>query len=395
MEIGPFVFSRPPVIHFGTNSAAQLGGIVSGFGTSVLWVHGGSGLSRPAVRDAVASDLEKSRLSVFELEIASEPSPADIDRAVSQFGREKIDAVLSVGGGSVIDAGKAISAMLTLDKPVLDYCEGVGTRKHPGTKLPFIAVPTTAGSGAEATCNAVLSDVGPNGFKASLRHANLVPDVAVVDPSLSLSCPAGLASACGMDALSQLLESFVSTKAGALTDALAASGLECLRDNLVPSCTTRPNDVDIRTNVSYAALLSGITLANAGLGVVHGFASAIGGMFRIPHGVVCGTLLVPCMRRTVEKLIADSGPVHHIVKCAQAGEILCGRRGDTAEETCEMLIEKLSEYSRALILPRFSSFGITASSITACVEKTNNRNNPAVLTKADLRAILTEAIQDA
>jgi alcohol dehydrogenase len=392
MEVSPFVFFRPPTIHFGTNSAARLGSIVSGYGTSVLWVHGAGSMSRPAVRDTVASGLAQAKVSILEWEIASEPSPADVDRAVAEFGSEKIDAVLSVGGGSVIDAGKAISAMLTLDKPVLDYCEGAGARQHPGTKLPFIAVPTTAGTGAEATCNAVLSDVGPGGFKGSLRHQNLMPDVAVVDPALSLSCPTHLASACGMDALAQLLESFVSTRASALTDALAASGLDHLKDNLVPSCTTRPDDVDIRSNVSYAALLSGIALANAGLGVVHGFASTIGGMFRIPHGVVCGTLLVPCMRHTIEKLIADNGPLHHIVKFAQAGEILCDRRGDTAEETCEMLIEKLSEYARALALPPFSSYGITSSSIAAIIEKTNNRNNPVILAGADLRAIVMEAM---
>jgi alcohol dehydrogenase class IV len=395
MEVSPFVFLRPPAIHFGANSAALLGSIVSGYGTSVLWVHGGTSVARSAVSGAVAPGLRLAGLSVYEWEIASEPSPADVDRAVAEFGSEKIDAVLSVGGGSVIDAGKAISAMLTLDKPVLDYCEGVGTRQHPGTKIPFIAVPTTAGTGAEVTCNAVLSEVGPGGFKRSLRHVNLVPDVAVVDPALSLSCPVPLASACGMDALAQLLESFVSTKAGALTDALAASGLERLKDNLVPSCTTRTGDVDIRSNVSYAALLSGIALTNAGLGIVHGFASSIGGMFRIPHGVVCGTLLVPCMRRTIDKLIADGGPLHHIVKFAQAGEILCDRRGATAEETCDMLVEKLSEYADLLKLPPFSSFGITASSIDAIIDKTNNRNNPVVLTAADLRAILMNAIKGA
>jgi alcohol dehydrogenase class IV len=390
MEIGPFSFSRTPQVHFGKNSSAGLGDIVSRFGTHVLWVHGKKGTSLSPARDAMASCFSKARLTVYECEITSEPSPADVDGVVKEFGGRKIDAVLSTGGGSVIDAGKAVSAMLPLDKPVSEFLEGAGAQRHPGTKIPFVAVPTTAGTGTEATYNAVLSDVGPNGFKRSLRHENLMPDAAVVDPLLSLSCPHDVAAACGMDALTQLLESFVSTKAGALSDALAASGLEHLKDSLVPSCTARLDDGDLRSHLSYAALLSGMTLANAGLGIVHGFASSVGALFRIPHGVVCGTLLAPCMRRTVEKLIAAGGPLHHIVKFAQAGEILCGRRGDTAEETCEMLLEKLSEYAGLLKMPNLSAYGITPSDITAIAEKTDSKNNPVAFDKEDIRKVLME-----
>jgi alcohol dehydrogenase class IV len=392
MEIGPFSFLRSPQIHFGKNSLSMLGKIVTGYGSSVLWVHGPKSRSKPTagVLNAVASTLAQARVIVYEWEIPSEPAPSDVDKAVAEFGTRKIGAVLSTGGGSVIDAGKAISAMLTIDKPVLDYLEGVGTKPHPGTKLPFIAVPTTAGTGAEATCNAVLSSVGPEGFKKSLRHENLMPDVAVIDPALSLSCPPDLASACGMDAFTHLLESFVSTKASALTDALATAGLEHLKDTLVPSCTTKTDDVDIRSNLSFAALMSGFALANAGLGIVHGFASSIGGMFRIPHGVVCGSLLMPCMRRTIDKLIAAGGPPRSLVKFARAGEILCDTRAGTVEETCEMLIEKLSEYTGLLKIPKLSAYGMTASDITAIIERTDNKNNPAILDKEDMRKILME-----
>jgi alcohol dehydrogenase class IV len=390
MEIGPFLFSRTPQVHFGKNSSAGLGDIVSRFGTHVLWVRGKKGTSLSPAREAIAAGLSRARLTVYELEILSEPSPADVDGAVKEFGSRKIDVVLSTGGGSVIDAGKAVSAMLPLDKPVSEFLEGVGAQQHPGTKIPFVAVPTTAGTGTEATYNAVLSDVGQNGFKRSLRHVNLMPDAAVVDPLLSLSCPGDVAAACGMDALTQLLESFVSTKSGVMTDELAKSGLEHLKHALVPSCTTKLEDGDLRSHLSYAALLSGMALANAGLGVVHGFASSIGALFRIPHGVVCGTLLAPCMRRTVEKLIAAGGPMHHIVKFAQAGEVLCDSRGHTAEETCEMLLEKLSEYARLLKMPRLSAFGITPSDITAIVEKTDSKNNPVKLDKEDMRKVLME-----
>ena len=190
-----------------------------------------------------------------------------------------IDVVLSTGGGSVIDAGKAVSAMLRVEGSVAEYLEDVGTRKHPGTKVPFVAVPTTAGTGCEATRNAVLSRVGPDGFKKSLRHDNFLPDAAVVDPVLTLSCPPDITAACGLDALTQLLESFVSTKASVLTDVLALSGLEHIGNSLVPACTNSGQDIDMRANLSYAALMSGITLTSAGLGTVHGFASSIGGLF--------------------------------------------------------------------------------------------------------------------
>lgn len=395
MEINPFLFFSTPRIHFGVNCIASIGRIVTGYGPSVLWVHGSGSHSKSTVRDTVASALAQAGVRIHEWEISSEPAPFEIDRAVAEFGAGdagNISVVLATGGGSVIDAGKAISAMLRIGTPVSEYLEEVGVKQHPGKKLPFIAAPTTAGTGSEATCNAVLSNVGPGGFKKSLRHVNLMPDVAVIDPALSLSCPSDLASACGMDALTQLLESFVSTKAGPLTDALAETGLDRLRDNLVPSCTAKTDDVNMRSNLSYAALLSGITLANAGLGTVHGFASSIGGMFRIPHGVVCGTLLAPCMRRTVEKLIAAGGPLRHIVKFAQAGEVICGRRGGTAEETCDMLVEKLAEYARLLKMPKLSAYGIAMPDIAAIVDKTDNKNNPVDLDKEDLRGILLERL---
>jgi alcohol dehydrogenase class IV len=388
MEISPFKFFRPPRVDFGVNSVAALGAIASGFGSKALWVHG----ARPRSNGTITQSLSKAGLSIYEVEIPSEPSPSDVDRAVAENAGRKIDVVVAVGGGSVIDAGKAVSAMLPLGIPVVDYLEGVGAHQHPGTKAPFIAVPTTAGTGAEATFNAVLSSVGSCGFKKSLRHVNLMPDVAIVDPSLSLSCPPSVASACGMDALSQLLESFVSTKSNPLTDALAESGLERLKDSLVLSCTTSLDDAALRSNLSYAALVSGVTLAHAGLCTVHGFASSIGGLFHIPHGAVCGALLAPCMQRTVEKLLVAKGPVSHIVKFARAGEILCGRRGSTAEETCLMLLEKLRDYSESLNMPNLAAFGITQSDITAIADQTDNKNNPAVLDNSDLRKILMESL---
>jgi alcohol dehydrogenase class IV len=392
MAIKPFLFSATPAIHFRPHSAEQLGRIVSGYGSKALLVRGKNSLTRSGVYTAVASSLRDSHVEFYEWEISGEPSPRDIDRAVAENAGRGVRAVVSVGGGSVIDAGKAISAMLPLGGPVADYLEDVGTKTHPGVKVPFVAVPTTAGTGCEATKNAVISSVGPLGFKKSLRHDNFMPDVAIVDPLLALSCPPAVTAACGLDALSQLLESYVSVKASILTDMLAASGMERMKDSLVPACTGAAQDVNIRANLAYGALVSGITLANAGLCVVHGFASSIGGMYTVPHGVVCGALLVPCLRRTILALSQNEAGLPHLAKFARAGEILCGRRHSTARETCDLLIEKLEEYTRLLKIPRLGNYGITADSIGAIVDKTDNKNNPVKLDKDDLKKILMESL---
>jgi alcohol dehydrogenase len=392
MAIKPFLFSRLPAIQFGAHRAETVGSAVSAFGKTVLWIRGRHSLSDGSAHAVIADSLKSAGIEFYEWEIAGEPSPAGVDKAVTANTGRGIAAVLSVGGGSVIDAGKAISAMLPLNEGVTDYLEDVGSKVHPGTKIPFVAVPTTAGTGCEATKNAVLSSVGPAGFKKSLRHDNFMPDVAIVDPLLALSCPPAITAACGLDALAQLLESYVSTKATVLTDMLAVSGMERVKDSLIPACTNAGQDVNVRTNLAYGALMSGITLANAGLCVVHGFASSIGGMFSVPHGVVCGALLAPAVRVTIERLAGKEDSLPHLIKFAQAGEVLCGSRGDTAEETCDMLVQKLAEYARVLGLPKLGAYGVTPSSVSAIVEKTGSKNNPVMLDKDDLKKILMESL---
>jgi alcohol dehydrogenase len=236
--ISPFIFSRIPVIHFGAGEFNTLPDIIGRMGKTVLIITGSHSFQSSGKKDQLESALKKKSINFFSVQVKGEPSPGLIDTVVAQFRDSGIDVVCGIGGGSVIDAGKAVSAMLLHDDSVFEYLEGVGTGKqHDGDKAPFIAVPTTAGTGSEATKNAVLSEVGQDGFKKSLRHDNFVPDIAVVDPELMLPCPPLTTAASGMDALSQLLESYVSTRASKLTDSLAYDGLSCVVHNLIPACT--------------------------------------------------------------------------------------------------------------------------------------------------------------
>ena len=314
-------------------------------------------------------------------------SPELIDSIASDLRASTVDAVVSIGGGSVIDAGKAVSAMLKADGPVMDYLEDVGAKQHSGRKVPFIAIPTTAGTGSEATANAVLSRPGPKGFKKSLRHVNFTPDVAIIDAELMVGCPPGVTAACGMDAFTHLLESYVSIKASPMTDALAESGMAFVRDNLVPACSTRAHDTDTRGAMAYAALMSGITLANAGLGVVHGMASAIGGYCPIPHGVICGNLVGPATRATIQKLFANDPKHPALEKYARAGYLLSGSHFDTIENGCDLLLHTIDTWTRKLELPSLASFGFAQVDVDTIVAESSNKNNPVKFDKEDLRQI--------
>jgi alcohol dehydrogenase class IV len=287
----------------------------------------------------------------------------------------------------VLDAGKAIAAMLKTSGAVKDYLEGVGTQNPPGSTLPFIALPTTSGTGSEATKNAVLSEVGAQGFKKSLRHNNFVPDIALVDPELTLNCPPSITASSGMDAFTQLLESYVSTKANAMTDALAMSGLERIRKSLRKAYEDSEN-IAARADVAYASLLSGITLANAGLGVVHGFASSIGGFFQIPHGVVCGSLMGPANHVTLEKLRKEGNKTEVLAKYATVGKLFSKAAGKSEAYYADALITLIEEWTAIMKIPKLSAYGIGQEDVTKIVGATGNKNNPVALDQAELAAVL-------
>ncbi|MFX1449137.1 MAG: iron-containing alcohol dehydrogenase, partial [Promethearchaeota archaeon] len=194
-----FNFGRIPHIIFGVGRLNEIYNLIPKFGNNVLYVIGGTSLKRSGRWDEIVLAMQKSNINFSEISVNGEPTPTLVDGAVQKFKTQKIDLIIGIGGGSVIDAGKAISAMLTKNDSIKNYLEGVGSKSHDGKKIPYIAVPTTSGTGSEATKNAVITEVGIGGFKKSLRHDNLIPNYAIIDPQLMLSCPRSISASCGMD----------------------------------------------------------------------------------------------------------------------------------------------------------------------------------------------------
>jgi alcohol dehydrogenase class IV len=383
-----FSLARIPELIFGAGKISLLPGIVGRYGKNLLIVTGQRSFLETVQADSLFVNLKQQGFLFSIYIINHEPSPADIDLAVEQFKESKPDVVVAIGGGSVIDAGKAISAMLVSSEMITNYLEVVGTLTPPGLKIPFIAVPTTSGTGSEATKNAVITSIGANGFKSSLRHANYIPDLALIDPELQLNCPVRQTACSGMDAFTQLLESYLSTEASPMTDTLALDGINQICQSLVHLVREDPNDIRCRSKMAYAAWLSGITIANAGLGTVHGFASSIGSRFAIPHGVVCGTLMAETNRITLQKLSSSGDEKYFLNKYATVGRILLAKKHGSDAYFADSLIDSLIQITIDLDIPKLSEFGISRTDLHQIAGQTSNKNNPVKLLSSELEEIL-------
>ena len=394
MAISPFFFAKVPPIHFGTGKLKQLPSLLKSLKAhKILVVTGGKSLEHSGNWSEIQSLFEQNQISFERISYSGEPTTPDVDRLCQQYRPHQIEAVVGIGGGSVIDLGKALSAMLPHRNSIFDHLEKVGKGiPHSGIKLPYLAIPTTSGTGGEVTKNAVISEVGPNGYKKSLRHDNLIPDGIIIDGNLLTSCPRPVTAACGLDALTQLLEPFLSPTASPLTDAIALSGLEKVAEYLLPACGSGANNPQVREGMAYASLCSGICLANAGLGIVHGLASPIGGLFPIPHGVVCGTLVATANKVTLEAMRVREPQNPALVKMSRVGKILSRETGKSEHYYADFLIQTLEEWTEQLGIPKFSDYGVKASDLETIVAQTSNRNNPIKLTREEIFAILSSRL---
>lgn len=382
-----FEFASAAQILFGRGVVAEAAPAARAAGNRVLLVTGSSGVRAAGLQD----NLRTCGLAVEEFRVTGEPSLATVRQGVTRARQAGCDVVLAVGGGSAVDAGKAIAALLTNPGDVLDYLEVIGVGKQlERPAAPLIAVPTTAGTGAEVTRNAVL--LSPeHRVKASLRSRFLLPRLALVDPELTLDLPPAVTAATGLDALTQLIEAFVSVRANPMTDGFCREGIPRAARSLVQAFR-HGRDLEARADMALASLLSGLALANAGLGAVHGFAAAIGGMFPAPHGAVCAALLAPVMETNLRALRARQPRNPALGRYDEVARLLTGDAAAGAEEGIAWVRRITSE----LAIPGLRRYGVEQSQCAEAVARaaraSSMRGNPIPLAEDELTAILQAAL---
>jgi len=386
-----FDLSGVPDICFGPGTMSILPDRIRKYGKNVLLVLGSGSFQASQHWENLQKGLKGKEIRYHISNMGSEPTPGMVDGATEQYREAGIDVIVSIGGGSVIDAGKAISAMLTNTDSVTSYLEGVGNKVHDGNKIPFIALPTTSGTGSEATKNAVICERGSKGFKKSLRHENFIPDLAIVDPLLTLGCPENITSLSGLDAFSQLLESYTSTKASLFTDSIALEALRCISRSILKVCRDG-SDIAARTDMSYASMISGITLANAGLGLIHGLASTIGGLYDIPHGAICGNLLGVINRINIEKLLVEDKEGVYLRKYAEAGKVFSAHDNKSNEYYALSLADQLDEMISELKIPGFTDYISEEFDIEKLISLSGHKNNPVTLEKNEIVKALSQRL---
>ena len=382
-----FEFATATRIVFGPGTLAEAGKLAGEWGRRAVVVTG----RNPARAQRLLECLAAAGIATGIVTIDREPSTDDVARGVALARAFGADAVIGFGGGSAIDAAKAIAGLLTNDGAPLDYLEVVGQgRSLARPAAPWMAIPTTAGTGAEVTRNAVLAVAG-RGVKASLRSPHLLARVALVDPELTLDLPPGLTAGTGLDALTQLIEAYVCNRANPLTDAICAAGIPRATHSL-PAAWRDGHDLAARSDLALASLWSGLALANSGLGAVHGFAAPIGGLFPAPHGAVCAALLAPVMAANIRALRIRAPQSHALMRYAEIAHGLTRRIDSTPEHG----VESVRSLVVMLGIPRLSAYGIAPAQIPEIVARAQQASsmkaNPVVLTAEELSAALTEAI---
>jgi alcohol dehydrogenase class IV len=379
-----FEFATAARIVAGPGRAAELPGLLAGLGSRVLVCTG----AKPGRHADLLASLD---LPAAMFAVPGEPT-IGLARAGAVAAREHgADVVAAIGGGSVIDLGKAVAMLLGNGGDPLDYLEVVGSgQKITRPAVPCVAVPTTAGTGAEVTANAVLTSP-EHGLKASLRSPLMIPRIALVDPRLTLSCPPAVTAASGLDALTQCLEPFVSIRANPLTDGLAAEGLRRAASGL-RAAYTDGGDLGARADMAMCSLLGGMALANAKLGAVHGLAGVIGGTAAVPHGVACAALLAPVVEANVRALRSVDPGDPALGRYAEAARLLTGRPTASIEYGVAWIRETIA----LLAIPTLATFGIGpehADDVAAkAAASSSMQGNPIALSRSELKAIVLQAL---
>lgn len=406
-----FELNLPRQVVFGPGVFARAGAIAAGLGTQALVVTGASALHEPAGTAPAAGGSSMARLAaqlhdagvgVVRYLVRGEPTIAVADDGTRVALASRCDCVIGMGGGSVLDTAKAVSGLMTNGGDALDYVEVVGKgRAIESPAAPFLAIPTTAGTGSEATKNAVLSEPRAR-VKVSMRSPLLLPAAALVDPELTHSLPAPLTASTGLDALTQLLEAALSTRANPMTDLLALDGIARSARSLLRALRD-PQDAAAREDLALASLQGGLALANAGLGAVHGIAAPLGGRHPVPHGVACAVLLPPVFEANLRALRERDPGGAGLARAARASEVFVAHwrdaDGAAADETdgapdaAAALLRRLVESCR---LPGLGAFGVGRADIPplaeASLRASSMKGNPIALSQAEIEAAIAAAL---
>jgi alcohol dehydrogenase class IV len=382
-----FEFTTAARIIFGAGTLPEIGPVAKGFGRNALVV---TGRNRNRA-DALIGILKSSGVASWVFCVSGEPQVATVHDGVTEARRRGCDLVISLGGGSVLDAGKAIAGMLANQGELVDYLEVIGKGQVLGQPaVPFIAIPTTAGTGTEVTRNAVLGSP-QHRVKVSLRTPFLLPRVALVDPELTYDLPPAITASTGLDALTQLIEPYVCTRANPLTDSLCVEGMRRVARSLRVAFANGRNAA-AREDMCVASLFGGLALANAGLGAVHGFAAPVGGMFPAPHGAVCAILLSQVMAANLRALQQREPRSAALGRYEQVARLLTGNPGAQAADGVEWVRRLVAD----LQIPRLGTYGITQMDIPELVDKaaaaSSMKPNPISLTREELAGILQPAL---
>lgn len=382
-----FEFATATRIIFGPGALREAPPIVAQFGTRALVVTG----RNPSRAEALCAALSNQGVSTERFSVPGEPEIETVRTGVNQAHRMAAELVIAFGGGSALDAGKAIAVMARNPGDVLDYLEVIGGGKSlPGPGLPFIAIPTTAGTGSEVTRNAVLASP-EHRVKVSLRSPLMLAKVALVDPELTHDLPREVTASTGLDALTQLIEPFVCCRPNPLVDALCVEGIRRAARSVRAACAggSKPS---AREDMALASLFGGLALANAGLGAVHGFAGPIGGMFPAPHGAVCAALLPHVMAANLAALRLRQPDSPVLGRFDRLGQILTGDASAVADDAVSWVLSLVKD----LRIPKLGAYGITRADIPVLVEKaaqaSSMKANPIPLSPAELTEILQQAL---
>lgn len=376
-------FSTANRIIFGTGKISSLKELIGHYGKRVLIIKGKE-YPDPGILFAICED---ANVDWDYFNVKNEPDNETINRVV-ELGRKKgSDFVIGFGGGSVIDTGKATAALLNNQGSLLDYLEVVGRGKPlKNPSKPYIAIPTTAGTGSEVTRNAVIS-IPEKEVKVSMRNAYLLPDVAIVDPELTYGVPRTITAVTGMDAFTQVIEPYVSRNSNPMVDMFCKDAIPKGASYLMRAWEDG-SDHEARENISWVSLMGGLALANAKLGAVHGFAGPIGGMFHAPHGAVCAALLPSVMLVNVEALSRCENNSEKLSRYEDVARWVTGVENATIEEG----IEWIASLCKNMKIPRLSELGIKKTHFTTIIEKSKNsssmKGNPIQLTEQEMEKIL-------